>query len=99
MQRILTLTFLVLLALGFASQVQAQVRVQCWRCSSFDTYGHYKCTNPDHHHPVEWDEAAWSDSSSCPPYKAQCPQCGWWVDAEYCWDPDCTKSNPFWPWP
>jgi hypothetical protein len=98
MQRILTTSLLVLLVLAFASQVQAQVRVQCWRCSSFDTYGHYKCYS--HLTPVEWDAEAWSDSSSCPPYQTQCPQCSTWTDAEYCWDPDCTKALPFWTvWP
>lgn len=110
MQRILTLSFLILVALGLASQVQAQdrsqctsfgsldsVRIQCWRCLSYDTYGHYKCTNPDHQHPVEWDAPAYSGNGLPPPYPTQCPQCGWWTDAEYCWDPDCTKSNPFWP--
>jgi hypothetical protein len=95
MQRILTLSFLALLALGFASQLQAQVRIQCPRCQSLDTYGHYKCLYCPG--SVEWDSAAYSNNGLPPPYQTRCYQCSTLADAVYCWDPDCTKALPFWP--
>ncbi len=99
MKRMLCLTVLVLLALGMASQLQAQYYIRCPFCemdtATFAVYYHYECPYP--HDP--WEVRAVSDQGNGlpPPVKVNCIHCGapGIVAIEvYCRPCD---NTPFWP--
>jgi RNA polymerase subunit RPABC4/transcription elongation factor Spt4 len=96
MQRTLALSLLVLLALGFASQIRAEY-ITCPNCESnehtWTHYFHYECPYGGHQ---GWDERAESPTGNPPPVQRNCPDCGWLVDGEYCYCNVCPVSQ-FWP--
>jgi hypothetical protein len=94
MRHTLALTILALLALGFASQAQAQQRIACYKCQGLDTWAHYYC-DVCPYPGTEWNSEAYSDNGLCPPYDEECPVCHYETWASYCWCKDCVVSK-FW---
>ena len=98
MMRRLAFAVLVLLAMGLASQSQAQVRIQCPVCEGWNTWAHFfhdDCPNGIPPWWPQWDEEAYSDDGYPPPYQSPCHACLEMIDAEYCRCNDCAAT--FWP--
>jgi hypothetical protein len=94
MQRILTLSFLVLLALGLATQLQAQdtTRIHCTHCNSLDTWTQHFCPT----HGEFWSECMGIDGN-LPPVARPCPICSLMCDpwVALCYNDICLRK--FWP--
>jgi hypothetical protein len=98
MMRRLAFAVLVLLALGLASQSQAQTRIQCPVCEGSNTWAHFfhdDCVNGIPPWWPQWDEEAYSDNGKPPPYESPCPACSEMIEADYCRCNDCAAT--FWP--
>jgi hypothetical protein len=76
MQRILSLTLLVLLALGLTSQLQADLQRIAWpHCDSLDTWTQHFCPQ----HGEFWSECMGEDGNY-PPVARPCPTCSFMCD-------------------
>ena len=70
MRRVLTLSILVLLAMGFASQLRADYRVACPVCTyNTHTTAWYECPGCEY----IWGEDAYSTTGYVPPRDSECP--------------------------
>ena len=73
MRRTLTLSILVLFALGFASQLFADYPVECPVCNNnTHTIALYECTACEY----QWQEDAYSSTGYVPPRDEDCPPAG-----------------------
>ncbi len=98
MKRMLCLTVLVLLALGFATQLGAYERIECTICHGLDTWTNYVHVGCPVGPPwPDWDEECESEDGLLPPRTTQCPYCSEEeVEPLYAWCNDCFISQ-FWP--